>query len=114
MTQMSEGFSGYSLWAPVVMTDRKGTAKVSFTMPDSLTTWRATVRGHTLATQVGSARDVKTIEGPYCQDVPRFFRLGDTTYISTIVHNYTDRQINAKVSLPKQKGSPWLMGKSEE
>ncbi len=31
--------------------------------------------------------------------MPRFFTLGDTTYVSTIVHNYTDRQIDAKVNL---------------
>jgi len=30
---------------------------------------------------------------------PRFFTLGDTTYVSTIIHNYTDRKIDAKVSL---------------
>lgn len=105
-------FPDTAFWAPVVMTDRKGTAKVSFTMPDSLTTWRATVRGHTLATQVGSAtRDVKTTKDLIVRmAVPRFFRLGDTTYISTIVHNYTDRQINAKVSL-KAEGVALVDGK---
>lgn len=94
-------FPDTAFWAPTVLTDRRGTAKVAFTMPDSLTTWRATVRGHTLATQVGSATcDVITTKDLIVRmAVPRFFTLGDTTYVSTIVHNYTDRQIDAKVSL---------------
>jgi uncharacterized protein YfaS (alpha-2-macroglobulin family) len=74
---------------------------VSFQMPDSLTTWRATVRAHTQATQVGFAtRDVIATKDLICRlSTPRFFTLDDTTYVSTIIHNYTDRQIDAKVNL---------------
>jgi len=100
-SDVRKDFPDTAFWAPTVLTDRKGTAKVTFTMPDSLTTWRATVKAHTLATQVGSATyDVITTKDLIVRlAAPRFFTLGDTTYVSTIVHNYTAKEIDAKVNL---------------
>ncbi len=100
-SDVRKDFPDTAFWEPTIVTDRKGTARVSFQMPDSLTTWRATVRAHTQATQVGFAtRDVIATKDLICRlSTPRFFTLDDTTYVSTIIHNYTDRQIDAKVNL---------------
>lgn len=42
-----------ALWQPVVSVDKNGHARVSFTMPDSLTRWRVTVRAADYAGMVG-------------------------------------------------------------
>ena len=100
-SDVRKDFPDTAFWEPTIVTDRKGTARVSFPMPDSLTTWRATVRAHTPETLVGFAtRDVITTKDLIVRlSTPRFFTLDDTTYVSTIVHNYTDRQVDAKVNL---------------
>ncbi len=47
-----------------------------------------------------ATRDVIATKDLICRlSTPRFFTLDDTTYVSTIIHNYTDRQIDAKVNL---------------
>ncbi|MBC7082709.1 MAG: VanW family protein [Firmicutes bacterium] len=94
-------FEDTAFWNPTIVTDRNGTGKIEFTMPDNLTTWRATARAHTLRTQVGSAtRDVVTAKDLVVRlATPRFFTLGDRTCVTTIVHNYTGRRITARVAL---------------
>ncbi len=94
-------FPDTALWVPSIVTDRNGTAKVELDLPDSLTTWRATARAHTLKTQVGTAtRDIVVTKDLIVRlATPRHFTLGDTTAVSTIVHNYTGRRVEAKVGL---------------
>ena len=94
-------FEDTAFWNPTIVTDRNGTGKIEFVMPDNLTTWRATARAHTLKTQVGSAtRDVVTTKDLVVRlATPRLFTLGDRTAVSTIVHNYTGRKIKAKITL---------------
>ncbi|MGE5594200.1 MAG: VanW family protein [Betaproteobacteria bacterium] len=97
-------FRDTAFWNPTIVTDRNGTGKIEFTMPDNLTTWRATARAQTLKTQVGSAtRDVVTTKDLIVRlATPRFFRLGDRTVVTTVVHNYTGREVVARVSLEAQ------------
>jgi uncharacterized protein YfaS (alpha-2-macroglobulin family) len=74
-----------------VDTDANGVAHVSFTTPDNLTTWRATARGLTTDTRVGSAtaETVSTMPLLVRLELPRFSVQGDDTVVSAIVHNYT-------------------------
>ncbi|HHY31544.1 MAG TPA: hypothetical protein GX515_00770 [Firmicutes bacterium] len=97
-------FQDTAFWNPMIVTDRNGTGRIEFTMPDNLTTWRATARAQTLKTQVGSAtRDVVTTKDLIVRlATPRFFRLGDRTVVTTVVHNYTGREVVARVSLEAQ------------
>src|SRR5258708_37918202 len=48
-------FPDTALWQADAHTDSSGRATVQVQFPDSLTSWRATVRGVTLDTKVGSA-----------------------------------------------------------
>jgi len=75
-SDVRKDFPDTAFWEPTIVTDRKGTARVSFQMPDSLTTWRATVRAHTQATQVGFAtRDVIATKDLICRlSTPRSLR----------------------------------------
>ncbi len=94
-------FPDTAFWAADLTTDAAGraTAKVSF--PDSLTTWRATVRGMTVDNKAGSAL-LKTIVRKNLimrLAVPRFFVQGDEVVISAIVHNYLPSDKTARISL---------------
>ena len=93
-------FLDTAFWLPNVTTGPQGIATVSFTMPDNLTTWRATVRAVTLDTRCGQATNTVLAQ----QDMlvrlqtPRFLIQGDTTTISAIVHNYTGSRDQVQVS----------------
>jgi alpha-2-macroglobulin len=94
-------FPDTALWLADVKTDQKGQATAQLTFPDSLTTWRATVRGVTADTKVGSAVDRVIVRKNLMVRlaVPRFFRQGDDVTVSTIVHNYLTTDKNTQVSL---------------
>src|SRR5262249_49142421 len=83
-------FPDTALWLAEVRTDASGRAQAQLNFPDSLTTWRATVRGATMDTKVGSAvnRVIVRKNVMVRLAVPRFFRQGDDVTVSTIVHNY--------------------------
>ncbi len=84
-------FADTAYWNPFVQTDADGTAHVSFAMPDNLTTWRATARGVTQATAVGSATHEAIATMPLLVRLalPRFYVQGDQAVVSAIVQNYT-------------------------
>jgi len=88
-------------WSPVVVTDDSGRASVRFTLPDSLTTWRATARAVTLDTRVGEARHqvIATKDLIARLSVPRFFRQRDEITVAGVIHNYTDASQKVRVAL---------------
>ena len=94
-------FPDTAFWAADVVTDSSGRASAKVEFPDSLTTWRATVRGITPDTRVGGAT-LKTIVRKNLilrLAVPRFFVQGDEVVISALVHNYLTDAKTAHVSL---------------
>ena len=46
-------FPDTAYWNPTVQTDANGRASIAFSLPDNLTTWRATAVAHTLDTRIG-------------------------------------------------------------
>jgi alpha-2-macroglobulin len=88
-------------WMPSVVTDSSGRARATFNFPDSLTTWRATVRAVSRDTQVGQVtQKVITRKDLILRlEIPRFFTQGDTVTVTGIVHNYLTDDVSAKVSL---------------
>ncbi|HKV24646.1 MAG TPA: alpha-2-macroglobulin family protein [Candidatus Acidoferrum sp.] len=106
-------FPDTALWLADVHTDSNGRAEAQLTFPDTLTTWRATVRGVTLDTKVGSAiNDVIVRKNVMVRlAVPRFFRQGDEVTISAIVHNYLASAKTVQVSL-ELKGLEVLSGQT--
>ncbi|MDP9268751.1 MAG: MG2 domain-containing protein [Acidobacteriota bacterium] len=99
--KIRKNFPDTALWQPDFRTDAKGFAIANLVFPDSLTTWRATVRGITLDTKVGSAinRIIVRKNVMVRLAVPRFFRDGDEVVISVLVHNYLKSGKSAQVSL---------------
>ena len=94
-------FADTAYWNPFVVTDATGSARVTFTMPDNLTTWRATARGITAQTSVGSgtAKSLTTMPLLVRLELPRFFVRGDQAWISAVVHNYTPETRAVKARL---------------
>jgi uncharacterized protein YfaS (alpha-2-macroglobulin family) len=94
-------FPDTAFWAADLVTDASGHARAKVDFPDSLTTWRATARGATADTEVGSAT-LKTIVRKNLilrLAVPRFFVQGDEVVISALVHNYLADAKTARISL---------------
>lgn len=88
-----KNFKDTAVWLPELCTDAQGIAIASVALPDNLTTWRATVRGITTGTDVGSAvnKIIATQDLIVRLSLPRFFSTGDDTYINAVLHNYTGR-----------------------
>jgi len=97
-------FPDTALWLAEVRTDQNGHGQAQLTFPDSLTTWRATVRGNTQDYKVGSAVNKVIVRKNLMVRlaVPRFFRQGDDVTVSTIVHNYLTGDKTAQMSLDVQ------------
>ncbi len=94
-------FPDTAFWAADIVTDASGRAQAHVSFPDSLTTWRATVRGATPDNRFGSATQ-KTIFRKNLilrLALPRFFVQGDEVTISGIVHNYLKNDKHARVSV---------------
>lgn len=105
-TEMAEAkvrkfFPDTLFWKARLRTDAGGQAKISLQYPDSLTTWRATIRAVTRDTKIGSAvSKTLTRKNLILQlQTPRFFTERDEVTVSTTVHNYLSSAKMAKVSL---------------
>jgi uncharacterized protein YfaS (alpha-2-macroglobulin family) len=97
-------FPDTAYWSADIVTDSAGRAQAKLEFPDSLTTWRATARGITPDTKVGSTV-LKTIVRKNLilrLAVPRFFVQGDEVVISALVHNYLADAKTARVSLDSE------------
>jgi len=96
-----EDFPDTAYWNPAFITDEKGLAQITVTLPDSLTTWNIQTRGLTVDTRVGQAEtEVVTTKPLLVRPVtPRFLVAGDHIELAAIVHNNTDSAIEATVTL---------------
>ena len=99
--QVRSDFRSTVFWKPDIVTADDGTATVRFTYPDSLTSWRATARAATVASQFGTATETTRTKQPLIVrlQAPRFFVVGDQTVVSAVVNNNTDRPITVATSL---------------
>jgi len=94
-------FPDTALWEPAVVTDENGSATVTLTMPDSLTTWRTTARAVDLETRVGQGTAKTIVSKPFLVrlEAPRFFTQGDQVEVAAVAHNLTDQPVDATVGL---------------
>src|SRR2546422_10650708 len=108
-------FPDTALWLADVRTDSRGRAVAELTFPDSLTTWRATVRGITADTRVGSTIDRVIVRKNLMVRlaVPPVFRPGDEVAGCAIVHDYLTTTQDVRVSLDV-KGLEVLEGSVRE
>ena len=99
--KIRKAFPDTAYWAPSIHTDTQGHAHIKFTFPDSLTTWRTTVRAITDDSKAGSAMDRVIVRKNVIvrMGTPRFMRKGDEITIPVIAHNYLDEAKQIQISL---------------
>lgn len=83
-------FRDTAFWQPDVITGADGRATARLTLPDNLTTWRATARAVSADLRVGSRIDrvLSRKDLILRLETPRFMTEGDVVTISGVVHNY--------------------------
>jgi len=94
-------FPDTSYWNAEVITDERGQATITVRLPDNLTTWQVQTRGITKDSKVGQGvTDVVTRKELLVRPVtPRFLVAGDHLRFAAIVHNNTEEDLSADVSL---------------
>ncbi|HTM48996.1 MAG TPA: MG2 domain-containing protein [Bryobacteraceae bacterium] len=99
--KVRKAFPDTALWLASLTTDAAGRAVAKLDFPDSLTTWRATVRGVTRDTKVGAAVNKVIVRKNLMVRLvtPRFFTAGDEVTISVLAHNYLKTEKTARLSL---------------
>jgi uncharacterized protein YfaS (alpha-2-macroglobulin family) len=99
--RVRKDFPDTVFWSAQVTTDASGTARVNVTYPDSLTSWRLTVRAVTAGTEVGTVTTRTTTTKDLILRVvtPRFLTEGDRVTVPAIVHNYLPAQKSVSVTL---------------
>lgn len=94
-------FKDTAHWEASLKTNADGNGKITFKLPDNLTTWEILAIGITDDTLVGS----KKHEFIVSKDVmvravlPRFMIINDTMKIGAVVHNYLDKEETFTVKL---------------
>ncbi|HUX21814.1 MAG TPA: MG2 domain-containing protein, partial [Spirochaetia bacterium] len=88
--KVRKDFNPLALFEPFIATDRNGLAKVSFTLPDTLTTYRLTAVA-LRENRLGYAEDELLVQNPINvrTALPRKMRLRDTAAGSLILQNLT-------------------------
>jgi uncharacterized protein YfaS (alpha-2-macroglobulin family) len=90
--KVRKAFPDTAYWNPNVRTGPDGHAKVEFNFPDSLTTWRTTIRGMTDDGKAGGVTTWVLVRKNLIVRLaaPRFFRQGDEVTLRVIAHNYLE------------------------
>lgn len=105
-------FRDVATWQPTVRTGADGRARIELQYPDNLTTWRATARGVTDATLVGTAtaktRVTKEVVARLA--VPRTFTAGDEATLVSIVNNRSTQALTGVNESVEVSGSAKLAG----
>lgn len=83
-------FRDTAFWEAAVVTGADGTARVTFAVPDNLTTWRFIARAVTAETLAGEGAAEVVVTKPVMADpaLPRFAVQGDTFALDVLGRNY--------------------------
>lgn len=88
-----------AFFMPQLRTDDKGIATLSFTLPESVTTWKFMAFAHDKDVRFGTMADEVIAQKKLMIQprLPRFLREGDVTNIPASVSNITEKDITATV-----------------
>jgi alpha-2-macroglobulin len=109
--KVREKFEDTAFWKGDIRTGKDGEYTVTFTLPDNLTTWRLTARGHDKTGRVGEKRNSILVTQDLIARVgkPRFFTEGDTVGLIGIVNSNTVRgleKISTDFEIDGKKATP--------
>lgn len=95
-TQVRENLNETAFFFPSLITDGNGDVKLTFTLPESITTWRFIGFAHDKDVNYGflegEAVAKKTVM--IQPNVPRFFRLGDVGQVSAKIFNTSEKNVS--------------------
>lgn len=94
-------FNETAFFYPQLETDKEGSIKIKFTIPESLTKWRFLGLAHTQDLKFGSISEevITQKDLMVVPNVPRFLREGDKITLSTKISNVSKEDLNGKVML---------------
>lgn len=100
-SQIRTNFNETAFFYPQLKTDKNGESIISFTVPESNTTWKFRALAYDKSLNIGGleALTVSRKELMVTPNMPRFVREGDKTSISTKISNLSDKAINGKVRI---------------
>lgn len=99
--QIRSNFNETAFFYPQLRTDKNGETIISFTVPESNTTWRFRALAYDQNLDTGSleAIAISRKELMVTPNMPRFIRQGDKASISTKISNLSDKTVSGKVRL---------------
>jgi len=100
-TALRKNFADTAAWEPKVRTDAQGKASIRLTLPDNLTTWRATARGVAGESLVGEGKATLVSKKDVLLrvDAPRFLVQGDHVVVPSAVHNQSGAELSGTVKM---------------
>ncbi len=101
--KIREKFADTAFWKADIRTNERGQAFLSFNVPDNLTTWRLTARGHDLEGRAGERKGEILVTQDLIARIgkPRFFTRGDTISLIGMINNNTERGLESVETLFK-------------
>lgn len=99
--QLRENFSETAYFAPALTTDDKGTVAISFTLPESVTTWHFLAQAHDkqMNSATIEAEAVVSKKVMVQPNMPRFVRYGDKAVIVSRISNTTSENIKGNIKI---------------
>ncbi|WP_255498717.1 alpha-2-macroglobulin [Dysgonomonas sp. ZJ709] len=99
--QIRKNFNETAFFYPQLLTNKKGETLISFTVPDSNTSWRFRILAHDKDGRSGDVEKTVVTQKKLMitPNMPRFIRQGDKTTISTKISNLSETGIKGKVSI---------------
>ena len=97
---LRKDFSETAFFFPRLRTDEKGEAILSFTLPDSIATWKFKAAAHTRDMVCGFMEDeiIARKELMVQPNIPRFFRVGDDCSLTAKIVNSSDKASEGTVT----------------
>ena len=94
-------FAETAFFHPNLKTDDKGCVKISFTLPESLTSWRFNALAHTEHMDYGSLDTLVVARKDFMvqPSLPRFVRAGDKFAIPITLRNLSSQSLSPKIVL---------------
>lgn len=96
-----EKFLDTAYWNPNIQTDKNGGAKVTFTLPDDLTTWVISGFANTEELQVGQSVAEFAVQKPIFISpiLPNYLNFGDTLKLGANIQNFSGQTKNLTVEV---------------
>jgi uncharacterized protein YfaS (alpha-2-macroglobulin family) len=102
--RLRSDFNPLALFLPLVQTDERGQARVSFALPDNLTRYRILAFCTSGVDRFGQAESSLTARLPLMvrPSAPRFLQFGDRCELPFLLQNQTDRELEVELALRTQ------------